>query len=51
MLLKEFCAFNDFNDLGVAKRAQTQLLRELDPHPQHFWRSLELEVSGQRKLF
>ena len=24
-----FCAFNDFNGLGVAKRAQTQLLREL----------------------
>jgi hypothetical protein len=23
-----FCAFSDFNDLGVAKRAQTQLLRE-----------------------
>jgi hypothetical protein len=48
-----FCAFNDFNDLGVAKRAQTQLLRELAPsihHPQtDFWRSLE--VSGQQKLF
>jgi hypothetical protein len=26
-----FYAFNDFNDLGVAKRAQTQLLRELVP--------------------
>jgi hypothetical protein len=26
-----FCAFNDFNDLGVAKRAQIQLVRELQP--------------------
>jgi hypothetical protein len=25
------CAFNDFNDLGVAKRALIQLLREVRP--------------------
>ena len=52
-----FCAFNDFNDLGVAKRAQTQLLRELLRWrplvriPNRFLEKLTVESSGQRKPF